>query len=60
MAAGGLFVVVNWAGPGRAYVILGKACFLSTRLLSLSLLPHSSTLLISLVSLKKTRCGVYC
>lgn len=25
---GGCFVVVNWAGPGRAGVILGKACFL--------------------------------
>lgn len=24
---GGCFVVVNWAGPGRAGVILGKACF---------------------------------
>lgn len=24
---GGCFVVVNWAGPGRAGVILGTACF---------------------------------
>lgn len=39
---GGCFVVVNWAGPGRAGVILGKACFpplsYSVRLSSLTLL----------------------
>lgn len=34
---GGCFVVVNWAGPGRAGVILGKACFPPLFPLSLSL-----------------------
>lgn len=56
---GGCFVVVNWAGPGRAGVILGKACFppLSHSVCRSFL---SSSVLISQISPEKRRCGVYC
>ena len=52
-------MVVNWAGPVRADVILGKSGFLP---LSHSVFHSlfSSSLLISWISPEKRRCGVYC
>ncbi len=58
---GSCFVVVNWAVPGRAGVILGKAYFPPLfHSLRCSLSLFSSSVLISQISPESKRCGVYC